>query len=136
MSTPDRYGVEPSGHRADPGTGRPDQTEPEAVLVDEAVDAGVVQWLVDRVVDDQVALLGQDGLLPALAEAVRHPVAAGPVRFTVTWDPTSAQRIAVDCDPGCTMATVRDVCVLIAATCTDLRPSVSIVRDDRVIQRL
>lgn len=142
MSTPDQCGVESSGHRADPGIGQAEQTNsetvPVSVLVDEAADAGMVEWLADRVVDDQVTLSGEVGLLPALAEAARRQVATAPVsvHFTVTWDPTSAQLIAVDCAPGCMLATVRDVCVLIAATCTNLRPSVSIVRNDQMIQSL
>ena len=121
-------------------TGEPgDDSEPVtvAVAVSEGIDAGVVDWLVDRLMEDRIALTGGGGLLPELATAVQHRITAGqePVRFAVTWDPPTIT-ITVDCNSACTLAAVRDVCLLIASTCNDHRPVVYIKRDGRTIQSL
>ena len=118
-------------------TGNDPEPVPVAVAVSEGIDAGVVDWLVDRQTDDRMALTGDGGLLPALAAAVHYRITADdqPVRFVVTWDPSTIT-LTVDCDSACTLATVRDVCLLIASTCNDHRPVVFIKRDGRTIQSL
>lgn len=107
-----------------------------AELIDEAADAGVVTWLLDRVTEDGARLSGPTGLLPALESAVlrRSHARTEPARLVVTWDPAGRQVITVDCTPGCTLAELRDVCLLIAATCTDLRPCIQIHRDGEPVQ--
>lgn len=105
---------------------------PMAVLVDEANDAGVVAWLADRVADDGTQLDGPGGLLAALSAAVPQRQ-TGPTSFVVTWDPTQLQAITVECGSGCTVAEVRDVCLFIAATCTERRPVVEITRGGRSV---
>jgi hypothetical protein len=127
-------------HGAISGTRQPERV-PLATLVGEAVDAGVIDWLTDRVTEDGAKLTthaGHGGLLAALAMAAQRRIAdgTGPVRFTVCWDPADPVPIDVDCNPACTLAVVRDLCVLVAATCTNPRPTVTIHRGGREIQSL
>ena len=108
-----------------------------ATVVGEGIDSGVVDWLVDRATEDRMVLTGDGGLLPELAAAVQNRITAGsqPVQFIVTWDPPTIT-VTVDCNSACTLATVRDVCLIIATTCTDHRPVVYIKRDGKTIQSL
>lgn len=106
-----------------------------AVLVDEASDAGVLAWLSDRAATDGAQLDGPGGLLSALGSTVQER-RTEPTSFAVTWDPTGLPAITVECEPGCTFAEIRDACLFIAATCTDLRPTVGINRAGQPVQRL
>ena len=110
---------------------------PVSVLVNEGIDAGVVDWLAARVADDGAELTGSRALMPALATAANDRLTAmsEPLTFTVSCDPNT-DTITVDCDLVCTLAAVRDLCLFIAATCTDLRPGVAINRNGKAIQSL
>jgi len=106
-----------------------------AVLVEEAIENGVVDWLADQIVRQcgvhGTPLDGEGGLLPALAAAAQQRVRSrpsGPVRIVLTYDPTTQQSTA-DCTPGTTLATVRDACLGIALEAGDLHPAVEVYRD-------
>jgi len=106
-----------------------------AVLVEEAIENGVVDWLADQIVRQYGAhgtpLDGDGGLLPALAAAAHERVRSrpsGPVRIVLTYDPTTQQSTA-DYTPGTTLATVRDACLGIAIEAGDLHPTVQVHRD-------
>jgi len=105
-----------------------------AVLVEEAIENGVVDWLADQIVGQCGAhgtpLDGDGGLLPALAAAAQQRVRSrpsGPVRIVLTYDPNTQQSTA-DYTPGTTLATVRDACLGIAIEAGDLHPAVQIHR--------
>ena len=106
-----------------------------AVLVAEAIENGVVDWLADQIVGQCGAhgtpLDGDGGLLPALAAAARDRVRSrpcGPVRIVLTYDPTT-QRSTADYTSGTSLATVRDACLGIALEAGDLHPAVQVHRD-------
>jgi hypothetical protein len=105
-----------------------------AVLVEEAIENGVVDWLADQIVGQcgahSIPLDGDGGLLPALAAAAQQRVRSrpsGPVRIVLTYDPTTQQSTA-DYAPGTTLATVRDACLGIALEAGDLHPAVKVHR--------
>jgi hypothetical protein len=106
-----------------------------AVLVEEAREKGVVDWLADQIVGQCEAhgtrLDGEGGLLPALAAAAQERVRSrpsGPVKIVLTYDPATQQSTA-DCASGTTLATVRDACLGIALEAGDLHPAVQVHRD-------
>jgi hypothetical protein len=105
-----------------------------AVLVEEAIELGLVDWLADQIVGQcgtgGIQLDGDGGLLPALAVAARERVGSrpsGPVRIVLTYDPIT-QQITADYALGTTLATVRDACLGIALEAGDLHPAVQVHR--------
>jgi hypothetical protein len=107
---------------------------PVSVLVQEAREAGVVDWLADRIVEQcrphGIPFDGDGGLLPALAAAAYERVASrpsGPVTIEVTYDP-DRQRITANVAPGTTLATLGAACLALAFMAADLHPSVEIHR--------
>lgn len=122
---------------------RPDWTPaervPTRVLVEEAVDAGVVGWMVEHAAEDGAVLTGETGLLPGLIAEAQQQLATGapdrPLHFTVMWNPALAA-IAVNSDAACTVAMVRDLCLSVAALCTDIRPRVTLHRAGVPVRKL
>jgi len=105
-----------------------------AVLVEEAIENGVVDWLADQIERQCGAhgtrLDGDGGLLPALAAAAQQRVRSrpsGPVRIVLTYDPNTQQSTA-DYELGTTLAAVRDACLGIALEAGDLHPAVQVHR--------
>jgi hypothetical protein len=105
---------------------------PVSVLVQEARQAGVVDWLADRIVEQcrphGIPFDGDGGLLPALAAAAYERVTcrpSGPVTIEVTYDP-GRQRITANVEPGTSLATLGAACLALAFTAADLHPSVEI----------
>ena len=103
-------------------------------LVDEAVEAGVVDWIAAQIAEQcrphGVPLDGDGGLLPALAAAAYERVASGlsgPVTIEVTYDPV-LQRITADVAPDTSLATLGAACLGLALTAADLHPVVEIRR--------
>lgn len=113
-------------------------TVPVALVIEEMTDAGLVDYLAERVTDDGLALTGPAGVLPKLATAVHHRLTGQPkpVQFQITWDPTDPISVTVTCSAGCTRAAIHDLCLLVGTTCTDLRPAITITRDGDAIERL
>jgi len=113
---------------------------PVSVLVDEAREAGVIDWLAGQIsgqcVPHGMALAGSGGLLPALAAAAqeRIPSQSVSVRVVVIYDPATG-RITVDSDVRTTLATIRDMCLQVVMTCGDLHSRVEVRRDGTVFRR-
>lgn len=113
---------------------------PVSVLVDEAREAGVIDWLADQIssqcVPHGMALTGSGGLLPALAAAAREriPARSATVQVVVIYDPTTG-RITVDSDARTTLAMIRDLCLQVAMTCGDLHSMPEVRRDGAVFRR-
>jgi hypothetical protein len=101
----------------------------------EADQAGVVQWLADRVASDGMLLTGDGQLLDALGQAAQRRAAGPrePVAFVVSYSPDTG--IAeVDFGPSCTAAMVRELCVNVAASCGgDGSPTVRFHRNGKTI---
>lgn len=132
----------PSAAHDEPNGTCPDDPVPVTVLVQEARDAGFVDWLADQIIQQcqphGMKLDGDDGLPGALATAARERVtsrSAEPVRIAVTYHPTE-KRTTVSCaDPATTLATLRDVFLGLALTAGDLHPGVTIQRNRIPLRR-
>jgi hypothetical protein len=117
-----------------------DEPVPVSVLVEEASEAGVTDWLADQISSQCVphgrALDGSGGLLPALAAAARERIASrsASVQVVVTYDPTT-EDITVDSEAGATLAMIRDICLGVAMTCGDLHSGVRLRRDGAALRR-
>ena len=112
-----------------------------AVLVAEAIENGVVDWLADQIVMQcgahGTSLDGAGGLLPALAAAAQERVRSrpsGPVRIVLTYDPAT-QHSTADCAPGTALAIIRDACLGIALEAGDLHPVVQVHRAGVLFRR-
>jgi hypothetical protein len=126
-------GTEPAGSALDDMPPAADAVA-VSVLVQEASEAGVLDWLADRIVEQcqphGIPLDGDGRLLPALAAAAYERVTcrpSGPVTIEVTYDP-GRQRITANLAPGTTLATLGAACLALALTAADLHPSVEIQR--------
>src|SRR5215470_2209598 len=101
----------------------------------EADQAGVIQWLADRVTIDRMPLTGDGQLLDALGHAAQRRAAGprAPVAFVVSYSPDTG--IAeIDFGPNCTAAVVRELCINVAASCSgDGSPTVVFHRDGETI---
>jgi hypothetical protein len=119
-------------------TYRHDDPVPVSVLVNEASDAGVVDWLADQIrsqfMPHDWALDARGGLLPALAAAAHERIASrsASVQVIVTHDPTTGS-MTVDSDARATLATIRDLCLEVAMVC-DLHSVVEVRRDGAVVR--
>jgi hypothetical protein len=114
--------------------GRIDESVPVSVLVEQALDAGVVDWLAEQITEQctphGIPLDGDGGLLPALAAAAWERIASPPsraVKIEITYD-SDRQRITADLEPGTSLATLRDVGLGLAVTAADLHPFVAVRR--------
>jgi hypothetical protein len=112
---------------------------PVSVLVREATEAGVVDWLADQImsqfVPHRTALDGRGGLLPALVAAAHERISSqsGSVQVIVTHDPTTGS-ITIESDARTSLATIRDLCLEAAWACGDLHSRVEVQRDGAAVR--
>jgi hypothetical protein len=112
-----------------------------SMLVEEAFEAGVVDWLADTISEQcephDLALHGEEGLLVALGQAARKRVRSrpcGPVTIEVTYDPDT-QRITANVAAGTSVATLGAACLAVAFTAADLHPFAELVRGGSTVRR-
>jgi len=105
-----------------------------STLVDEAFEAGIVDWLADAISEQcephGLALHGEEGLLVALGQAASKRAGSrpcGPVKIEVTYDPDT-QRIIANVAADTSVATLGAACLAVAFTAADLHPFAELQR--------
>jgi len=112
-----------------------------STLVNEAIEAGIVDWLADTISDQcephGLALHGEEGLLVALGRAASKRARSrpcGPVKIEVTYDPAT-QRITANVAAETSVATLGAACLAVAFTAADLHPFAELQRSGITVRR-